>query len=228
MNRLILPAFILASVAVSPAMAQTSQLRGFDNVHAEGRFRVEVGVGPEYRVDVTGPDAARIRTYVDGDTLEIKPAHRGWFDGNPHYSATVHVTLPELEGVSAARGAVVEATAGGACSQFEAVAAMGGVLDIKDLQCRTIDATAAMGASLSLAGDCERLDVTAAMGGVVEASGLRCGAVDASAAMGGDVAAYASTSYDASASMGGNIDISGEAQAGERSTAMGGAVTHRN
>lgn len=227
MNRLILPTLILTALATT-ATAETRDLRGFDSVRAEGRFRVEVTVGPEYRVDVSGPDAARIATRVEGDTLEIKPLHRPWFGGEPRFDATVQVTLPELDGIAAARGARVQAVAGGDCHEFDAASAMGGVLEVRDLRCTSIDAAAAMGATLTLAGSCDQLDISAAMGAVVEADDLHCATVDATAAMGADVAAYASNTYDASASMGGNIAISGEARDGDRSSVMGGSITRRN
>jgi hypothetical protein len=219
---------LVLSALATPALAQPRDLSGFDTVAAEGRFRVEIAVGPEYQVVTEGPDAARISTRLDGDTLEIKPARRSWFGGNPRYDALVRVTLPRLEGVSAARGAVVNATVGGECSEFEAASAMGAALTVAGIQCVSVDAAAAMGATLHLDGACETLDVSAAMGASVNAANLRCGVVDASAAMGGDVDAHATASYDASAAMGGDVQIAGAARAGDLSTAMGGSVTQRN
>ncbi len=223
MNRLVF-ALLLASAA-SVASAEPRDVSGFENVSASGRFRVEIAVGPQYAVVVDGPDAARIATRLDGDTLKVEPSRRSWFGGEPRYDATVHVTLPRLQGVAAARGATVNATVGGECTDFDAAAAMGAELRVRDLYCGTIDAAAAMGANLELAGACRVLDVTAAMGGSVQAGALRCAVVDASAAMGGDIEAFAERSYDASASMGGSINISGGGQATDRSAVMGGSIS---
>lgn len=225
MHRILIAAAALAALA-TPAMAEPRSLAGFDTVAASGRFRVEVAVGPEFQVRVDGPDAARIRTRVEGETLKIEPAHRPWF-GNPEYDASVHVTLPRLSGVAAARGATLVALAGGECSDFSAAAAMGAELRVSELHCTAVEAAAAMGANLRLAGACESLDVAAAMGAVVEAGALHCSTVDASAAMGGNVEAFAESHYDASAAMGGAINVAGGGQARDRSAAMGGSVTHR-
>ena len=220
---------LVASVLVllgAPAHADTRTLTGFDTVQGSGRFTVDVQVGPEFQVRVDGPDAHRIRTRVDDGALKIEPARRPWF-GEPRYDATIHVTLPHLAGVVAARGARMSAVAGGPCEDFSAVAAMGADLRVAALACETVDAAAAMGAELSLAGVCETLDVSAAMGAIVRAAELHCQTVDASAAMGADIDAYAQASFDAAASMGGDINVAGGGRVGDRSAAMGGSVTQR-
>ncbi len=225
MHRMIAAGLALLSLA-GTASAETRNLAGFDTVQAQGRFRVEVAVGPEFHVTVDGPDAQRIRTRVDDGTLKIEPTRRPWF-GEPRYDAVIHVTLPRLEGLAAARGATLNAVAGGDCPDFSAAAAMGAELRVEGLECGSVDAAAAMGATLQLAGVCRTLDVNAAMGGSVEAAALHCREVDASAAMGGEIQAYAEQSYDAAASMGGAIAIAGEGRVGDRSAVMGGEITER-
>lgn len=218
-----------AALAVSSvAYAEPRNLSGFDQVNVAGRFRVEISVGAQHSVDVAGADAAQIVTRVEGDTLKIEPRRRPWFGDEPRRDVVVRVTLPRFEGVAAARGAEVRATGGGDCTSFEAVAAMGASLNVRDLYCGTVDATAAMGGALELAGACRTLDVTAAMGGAVEASALRCASVDASAAMGGAIEAFAEHTYDASAVMGGGVDISGGGRAADRSAVMGGSIHEHN
>lgn len=220
-------AVLALAVLTGAASAEPRSVAGFDQVNASGRFRVEIAVGPAHTVNVEGPDTARIVTRRDGDTLRIEPRDRPWFGGEPRYDALVRVTLPRFEGVAAARGAQVNATGGGACSNFDAVAAMGANLVVRELYCGHIDASAAMGGVVELIGGCRTLDASAAMGGSVEAEALHCGIVDASAAMGGEIKAFAETSYDASAAMGGDIDVSGGGRATDRSTALGGSVNER-
>lgn len=217
-----------ALAAAGAAYAEPRDLDGFDQVNAAGRFRVEISVGPTHSVDVEGADAAQIATRVDGDTLKIEPRRRPWFGAERRYDAMVRVTLPHFTGVAAARGAEVNASGGGECTSFDAVAAMGAALNVRELACATVDAAAAMGGSLELAGACRTLDVTAAMGGAVEAAALRCTTVDASAAMGGAIQAFAERTYDASAVMGGNVDIRGGGHATDRSAVMGGSISERN
>lgn len=220
---------ILALAALTgAAAAEQRPVTGFDNVNASGRFRVEIAVGPAHTVNVEGPDAARIVTRRDGDTLKIEPRNRPWFGGEPRYDAVVRVTLPRFEGVAASRGAQVSATGGGACTDFDAAAAMGANLIVRELFCGHVDASAAMGGEMELIGGCRSLDASAAMGGIVGADALLCETVDASAAMGGEIKAFAETSYDASAAMGGDIDVSGSGRAADRSTALGGSINERN
>ncbi len=211
-------------VLAAPAVAETRDVSGFEAVNASGRFRVEIAVAADFNVTVEGPDARRIRTRLDGETLKIEPVSRPWF-GEPRYNATIRVSLPRLTGVAAARGASVTATAGGECEEFSAAAAMGAELRISDIQCESVDAAAAMGADLRLSGTCETLDVSAAMGATVRAEDLHCQIVDASAAMGADVNAFAEASYDAAASMGADIRIAGGGRSSDRSAVMGGSVT---
>ncbi len=214
---------LAAAAIATPAAADTRNITGFDNVNANGNYRVEVAVGPAYSVTVEGRDAARIRTRRERNTLRVEPVSRPWF-GNPRINAVVRVTLPRLEGVGAARGVEMTATAGGPCTSFSANAAMGATLNVRDIECATLNANAAMGAEMVLAGACGKLDASAAMGAEVNAEALRCRTVDASAAMGADINAFASASYDASASMGGDISVAGNGQANSSRTALGGAV----
>jgi hypothetical protein len=220
---------VLAAVAVlfvaTPAFGEARSLSGFNQVNASGRFDVEVRVGDHYAVNVEGPDASRVRTVVEGDTLKIEPTSRPWFGPEPQLDARVVVVLPELEGIAGARGVDLVVSAGGDCGSFSAAAAMGATVTVSALQCRTVDASAAMGAELTLNGTCDGLDASAAMGAVVRAAELRCSVVDVSAAMGADVTVFASEGYDASAVMGASINLSGQPSYGDRSAIMGGSIS---
>jgi hypothetical protein len=223
MKRLVAIALLAGGLA-GAAQAETRNLTGFSEVNASDRIQVEVAVGDAFSVEVTGADADRVRTRIDGKVLRISDARRPWFGASRRLDATVHVTAPRIEGVAAARGAELSATLSGECDDFSAAAAMGGSARVSGMACRTVDAAAAMGGELRLAGACEALDVTAAMGGEVRAADLQCRTVDASAAMGGGVHAYASERFDASAAMGGDINVAGEARRGDTSAAMGGSI----
>lgn len=228
MHRFIAPALFAAMIA-APAAAEMRDLSGFDEIHASDRIRVEVTVGGAYSVEVTGADANRVRTRLDGDELRISDARRPWFGRTPELDALVRVTTPELEGVAASRGAELNANLSDApCVGFSAAAAMGGAATVDGLRCEDVDASAAMGGIVRLAGACRSLDVSAAMGGMVRADGLECELVDASAAMGGEIRAFASQSYDASAAMGGAVNVGGGARSSDRSAVMGGSISESN
>lgn len=193
---------VCAMLVAGPAVAETRNLRGFDAVGVQDQIRVEIEVGGAYSVEVTGRDAARVLTEVEGGALKIRQRNRPWFGSN-RLDATVRVTMPELESVAAARGAELTATG------VEAI---------------NFEIAAAMGAQVQVSGTCRTLDVAAAMGAVVRAEALVCETADVAAAMGGTARVYASESYEGAASMGGTINISGEGASRGHSTAMGGTI----
>ncbi|MBL8543930.1 MAG: DUF2807 domain-containing protein [Hyphomonadaceae bacterium] len=194
----------LAALTMS-ASADTRDISGFTGVGVSDHIAVEIATGPAYTVEVTGSDAARVRTRVEHGSLQISDARRPWFGQAPRLDATVRITMPRVERLAAARGAEVAA---------------------RDVNADELSIAAAMGGQLEVSGTCSALSAAAAMGGVIDAGELHCATAEVSAAMGGAAEIYASQSYEASAVMGGAIDIAGEAQRGEVSTVMGGAVQH--
>lgn len=205
MKHLIAPAF-LALVVATPAAAEIRNLSGFEGVAASGRYDVEVSIGAEYLVEITGPDAAHLRTWIEGDMLKIEPRNRPWFGGESRIDAHVRVSLPRLEALSATRGAEVRAAA---------------------LQAGDLSLAAAMGGEITASGTCNALSAAASMGGVVDASDLHCASADVAASMGGDARVFASQSLDAAASMGGSVRVGGAPAHTDIATAMGGNVDIR-
>lgn len=216
---------LAACALAGAASAETRNVSGFTEINAADRITVEVSVGEAYFVQVTGADADRVRTHVDGRTLRISDQDRPWFGRTPDLDATVRVTAPRVEGVAASRGAELMATLSGQCGDFSVAAAMGGTASVSGINCSNVSASASMGGSLQLAGACNDLSAGASMGGDIRARDLQCRTVDASASMGGALRVYASESYDASAAMGGEIDVDGAARRGDTSAALGGSIS---
>lgn len=202
MQKLIAPA-ILALVLAVPAAAETRTHSGFDGVAVQDRIRVEVSLGQGYSVDVSGRDAARVRTRVQDGTLKISDRNRPLFGRSPRIDALVRVVVPALDSLAASRGADVRAL---------------------DITARDFSVAASMGAEVRLTGTCRSLSAAASMGGVINAQHFACADADVAASMGGEANVAASASYDAAASMGGTIDIRGENARGESATSMGGEV----
>lgn len=200
--RLMATAAVLALAMAASASAETRNLRGFNSIGASDQMRVEISVGGDYAVEVTGADADRVRTRVEDGALLIDQRNRPWF-GSRHLNAVVRVSVPELESIAAARGVEVSA---------------------RGVESERFDIAAAMGAEVRVSGTCGVLDATAAMGASIRADELHCRVADVSAAMGGSARVYASETYEGSASMGGSIDISGDGASRGRSTAMGGSI----
>lgn len=201
MRTILITAAIMA--LATAAVAETRSVSNFTGVSASDRIRVEVAIGEQYRVDVTGSDASRVRTDVDDGTLVIRRTNRPFWGGTPAIDATVHVTMPRVSSLASSRGA-------------ELVAA--------DVDSRDVELAAAMGGTLRVTGTCTNLDAAASMGGSIRAEGLQCQDADISVSMGGDARVYASNRYDASAAMGGSANVTGGGQRGDISTSMGGSV----
>ncbi len=219
---------LLALASASAAAADVRTLSGFTAIDAEDRLTVTVSVGDRHAVEVTGSDADRVRTRVDGRTLYIEDARRPWFGRSPRLDAHVQVTAPAVDALSAARGAQLTADlADHPCTDLIVGASMGGSVNVAGARCNTVSSSASMGGDLRIAGACHRHDVSASMGAYVRSDDLQCETVDASASMGGDIRAFASRSYDATASMGGSINVAGGAGGRDISTSMGGSVDTR-
>jgi len=223
-----LPAALLALALIAPAPvgAETRQVSGFNAVSVADRIEVEVATGERFSVEVTGRDAGRISTRLDGRTLRIRDQNRPWFGETPELDAHVRITAPALSGVSAARGADLRAAIGEGCRGLDVAVSMGGEALVTIVRCERISASASMGGDMRIEGACDTLSASASMGGVIRADELRCTSVTASASMGGDIEAYASNSSDANASMGGAIAIVGNPGSSSHSTALGGSVSN--
>ena len=204
MRRMIAAALVLAATGLSIAGADTRAVGGtFSMIQASGQFKVQISAG-EPGVEVTGPDASRIATRVQGDKLFISLINPPWFGPDPHIDATVQVHAPHLTALQVSRGVEVDAQA---------------------VQAGNLDLHASMGGVLHIAGACDQLDASASMGGVLDAAGLSCASVRASASMGGTLSASAHDAAEGRASMGGTIEISGNPGQRTRSAIMGGEVS---
>lgn len=204
--RLILMASALVLVSAGVAQAQqTRNLTGFTKVEARAGTDVQVTVGGGFRVEVTGRDADRITTRVEGDTLVVEPV-RGW-SWRGGRSANVRVTLPRVDGLEASSGADLVATGlnGGA-----------------------VRLSSSSGADLRVSGACASFDADASSGSDLHAQELRCdsGSVDVSS--GADARVFASNRLDVDASSGGGVVAYGGAGIGNVSLSSGGSLRRAN
>jgi hypothetical protein len=192
-----------ANALASAASAEVRTVTAFDAISASDRIPVEVTQGDAFRVEVIGSDAARVRTELDGETLEIRQRNRPWFGGTPRIDARVIVTMPSVVGLAASRGASIRA---------------------ESIRGRDVSLAASMGGAIDISGACQTLSVSASMGASIDADAFQCATANISASMGADVQVFASRTYNASASMGGAVRVDGGAQQGGSSASMGGAI----
>jgi hypothetical protein len=193
----------LAALAANLAWAAPRNVAGFDSVHAQDAVRVDIVSGDQPSVDVSGPEAGRVRTEVQGTTLMISEINRPWFGHDRAVAAEIRVTMPRVAAIASAKGATIIA---------------------KNVQGGDVSLAASMGGELKASGACQWANVAASMGGVVRADGLQCARATVSASMGGEARVFASANYDASASMGGEVRVAGGGARGRVSTSFGGEV----
>ncbi|ANP44532.1 head GIN domain-containing protein [Candidatus Viadribacter manganicus] len=184
--RIALAASVIVLAATGVAQAETRSVSDFTRVEANAGTDVQVTIGSAFHVEVTGRDAARIQTRLDGDTLVVEPV-RGWSWRGPR-QANIRITMPRVDGLSAASGADLVATGinggaielesssgadlrvSGTCSSFNADASSGADLDAQNLRCENgrVDVSSGADARVNATG---RLDVDASSGGGVVAYG---------------------------------------------------------
>lgn len=199
--RLILAGCALVIAAAGTAFAAPRDHSGFTRVDASAATEVEVTVGPNYSVDVSGPGADRIITRVSGQTLIV--TRRSGFSWGPKPRALVRVSMPRVEGLSASSAA--ELTVSGV---------NGG--DI------ALDTSSA--GELRVSGRCGRFTADASSGGGLNAQELRCenGNVDTSS--GGTARVYASGRLNVDASSGGTVVAYGNPSIGDVDLSSGGSL----
>jgi len=201
--RLILAAsvFALSAAVAGAAGAAPRNLSGFTSVSANAGTEVEVVIGPNFSVDVSGSDADRIITRVADGKLIVEPRRGVSFRGRR--DARVRVTMPSVEGLEAASGASLRASGvnGGAL-----------VLDVSS------------GANLNVAGACASFTADVSSGANLRSEGMRCenGSVDVSS--GGNAQVFASGRLNVDASSGGLVILHGGGGLGDVDTSSGGSV----
>jgi len=191
-------ALVLATVGV--ANAEVRNLTGFTKVDASAGVDVQVTVGGAFRVEVTGRDAARIITRVEGDRLIVHPQRGFSWRGR---QANIRVTMPRADGFSASSGADLIATG---------------------IDAETIALDSSSGADLRVSGVCQRFAADASSGADLDARNLRCqnGAVDVSSGAGARV--FASGRLDVDASSGGGVVAYGNPGIGNIDLSSGGSL----
>ena len=187
-----------AVIAASSAAAQTPEkisktypLADFSQVVVEGVYDVEIEVGPQWSVSISGDAAAMARSKVSVSNgalvLATEKRERGEKRRDKH-SVTAIVTMPALDGVE--------------------------IKGVGDVEARGIDASAfsvklAGVGDIDLAGRCEGITVELAGVGDVDAEKLECRSARARLAGVGDVAVFASKEANAEVAGIGSIDIYG-------------------
>lgn len=186
----------------SEDITETLDVTGFDEIQVAGVFEVDVSVGGEFSVTVSGPpsEMERLDVTVENGVLNLdrKDGERGerkWRE----FGLTADITLPALKAIDIA-GVADGRVSGVDADEFEVDLA--GVGD------------------LTISGACGRLEADVAGVGDLNAKELECREVDVDVSGVGSASVYASETADASVSGIGSIDIYGSPSQVDKSSSF--------
>jgi hypothetical protein len=175
----------------SEDVTQTLDLEGFDGIEVAGVFDIDVTVGGDYSVVVSGAQDQMERldaTVEDGvlklDQEEAKFGKRFWRD----QGMSVTISLPSL-------------------NSFELAGVADG--DVTGIDAETFEIDLAGVGDLVLTGRCGRLDAQVSGVGDLDAKALECRDVDIDVSGVGSATVYASESAEATVGGIGSIEIYG-------------------
>lgn len=186
----------------SKDVTETFDLTGFDEIDVGGVFELDVTVGGDFSVVISGApsEMERLEAGVENGVLKLdrKEGQRGkhrWRD----FGLTAEITLPALTSVD---------IAGVADGRIEGVDADNFEIDLAGV------------GDLNIDGSCGRLDADVSGVGDLDAKGLECREVDIEVSGVGSASVYASEAVDASVSGIGSVDIYGSPSNVEKSSSF--------
>ena len=180
-------------------VSQTYDFADFDRIEIGGIYELDVEVGGDFAIELTGhpDDMARVEIESDNGELVLDQKKRG---GNKrrwrHRGVQVEITMPELAAIDIS-GVVDGDVSGISADEFEA--RLSGVGD------------------LDLEGSCTTFVVRVSGVGDLDARDLECENVDIRVSGIGDASVYASEAVDASVSGIGSVSVYGSPAQVEKS-----------
>jgi len=191
-----------------PKVEKSYDYTGFDRIHIEGVYNVDIRVGSAFSIETSGTEKRmkRAKVTLDGDTLVLglNESARGksWRGKNKGIRAVI--TLPELYEVSLKGVGSVEA---------------------RDINADRFEASLEGVGSIELSGTCGRLDASVEGVGSLEADDLECKDVDVSVEGMGSAEVYASVSVDADIEGMGSIDVDGSPESVQKSKSFMSSIS---
>lgn len=187
-------------------VTQTYEFRDFDKIEVAGVYELNVSVGSDFSVTLSGPEneMSRVETSVEDGSLVLDRRKRDKGSGNHfnRHGVTATVSMPALLAldISGVVDGDIKGVAGG-----DFAIDLSGVGDVE------------------LSGECDALTARVSGVGDLNAEDLKCRTVKVSVSGVGDASVYASEAVEASISGMGGIDIYGSPPSVEKS---GGMFSH--
>ena len=187
-------AIALASVAYADNKNEVSRsfdLTDFDAIHISGVYELDVTVGGDFSIELSGADKEmeRVRVSVRNNALHLSQGKNNKRRSGNRRSIHAVISLPSLNSLDVS-GVVDGEVSGIDASTFE--------LDISGV------------GDMELSGECGSLEADVSGVGDLDARALECAVVDVDVSGVGSASVYASEEVDASVSGMGDIDIYGK------------------
>jgi hypothetical protein len=203
-------AFLAAASAAASEdlITEKYDLSGFDRIQISGVYDLDVRVGPDFSIELTGLEyeMERVNVSVRNGVLHLDQDEnrRGWRTRNDSVDAVI--TLPSLLGLDLSGVADV---------------------DVSGIDAETFDAALSGVGDVDLSGTCGALKASVSGVGDFGAGGLKCENVEIRVSGVGAADVFASKAVDASVSGVGSISIEGSPAQVEKSSGFLSSITIR-
>ncbi len=205
---------ILALAAAGAALAKDEQdivakdydLVGFDRIDISGVYEIEVRIGKDFSIALSGPDKemARVEATVENGVLYLDQSKAKHRKRHKRHGIDAKITLPSLVGLEVS--GVVEGSVADIDAEKFALQ-ISGVGDV------------------ALSGECGAFDAKVSGVGDLDAKALECRSVDIAVSGVGDASVFARDEVDARVSGMGDIDVYGGPESVQKSSSMFADIT---
>ncbi|WP_425407931.1 head GIN domain-containing protein [Hyphococcus sp.] len=190
-------------------ISQTLDLSGFDKIKISGVYELDVRVGPEFSIELTGyeDEMERVEASVRNGELHLGHEKGSWrtrHKDNDDHGVEAVITMPSLTGLKVS-GVVDGRIAGVDVERFDIQ--LSGVGDIH------------------ITGECGALDAQVSGVGDLDARELECRMADVQVSGVGSAAVFAREEVDANISGMGDIDVFGSPNRVNKSSGMFADIT---
>ncbi len=188
--------------ASAQEMEKSFEFRDFNRIAVAGVYHLEVDVGGDYSVKLTGPahEMERVETYLKGSTLKLDLRDRRFGEKRgKHEGIEARVTLPSLVGLH-----------------------MSGVVDgeVRGVNSDTFEVAISGVGEMRIAGECNQLKAEVSGVGGLDSKGLKCRDVKVIVSGVGEATVYAIDAVDAIVSGMGDITVHGSPKHVKKSGGM--------
>ncbi len=208
---------ILALAFAGAALAKDEQdivekdydLVGFDRIDISGVYEIEVRIGKDFSIELSGPDKelSRVEASVEKGVLYLdqRKAKRSFRrKANIRHGVNAKITLPSLVGLEVS--GVVEGS-------------------VEDIDAENFALQISGVGDVELSGQCGAFDARVSGVGDLDAEALECRSVDITVSGVGDASVFARDEVDARVSGMGDIEVYGEPEIVQKSSSMFADIT---